>query len=138
VNTYAYVDGRPAEYIDRDGQMAQALPALIPVAIIGCILSPGCRDLFTPRPSAGPRSPDDSPQSTPLPPGKPTLLPIVPTSPSKERALCEAEALQDKIERDALCFIAKARAGKGAQARCLAESDRIYLEDLEKCKKTCP
>ena len=77
VNTYAYVDGRPAEYIDRDGQMAQALPMIIPVAVIGCILSPGCRALFSPRPAEA-RKPDDMP---PSPSGASPMLPLKPEPP---------------------------------------------------------
>ena len=48
---------------------------------------------------------------------------------------CEADCNEDKRERDALCFVAKARGGKVAQKFCLTESDRIWTECLEKCKK---
>jgi RHS repeat-associated protein len=49
INTYTYTMNRPTLYIDPDGRFAIALPVLIPVLIVGCILSPGCRDFFTPK-----------------------------------------------------------------------------------------
>ncbi|WP_457331043.1 RHS repeat domain-containing protein [Rhizobacter sp. P5_C2] len=90
MNTYSYVDGRPAEYIDRDGQLAQALPMLIPAAVIGCILSPGCRELFKPRPASSPADPTDPLQggSTNIWPPDPILARPLNPDGKKERAAC--------------------------------------------------
>jgi RHS repeat-associated protein len=41
-NKFAYAEQNPLSYVDRDGRLAQAIPGLIPVAIIGCALSSGC------------------------------------------------------------------------------------------------
>jgi RHS repeat-associated protein len=52
---------------------------------------------------------------------------------------CEADCEEEKKARDALCFVAKARGGKIAQKLCLDESDRIWFECRENCKKKhCP
>jgi hypothetical protein len=44
INTYSYANSAPTMYTDPDGQLAQVLPTLVPVVIVGCYLSPGCRD----------------------------------------------------------------------------------------------
>jgi hypothetical protein len=57
----------------------------------------------------------------------------------KDQEKCEADCDEDKRARDALCFVAKARGGKAAQKFCLTESDRIWNECLDECKrKFCP
>jgi RHS repeat-associated protein len=43
-NRRGYVYGNPLTNIDPDGRMTQALPILVPIVIVGCALSPGCRD----------------------------------------------------------------------------------------------
>ncbi len=45
LNVYGYANQNPLNYFDPDGKQAQAIPIIAPIVLVGCALSPGCRDL---------------------------------------------------------------------------------------------
>ena len=45
LNVYGYANQNPLNYFDPDGKQAQAIPIIVPIVLVGCALSPGCRDL---------------------------------------------------------------------------------------------
>jgi len=66
-NRFGYVGGNPLSYSDPKGLQLQAIPIVGPVLSlgIGCALSQGCRDLFSPPASSGGASGDQLPIVTP-------------------------------------------------------------------------
>lgn len=42
---FAYVDGNKRMFTDPDGNQMQAVPIMVPIVLVRCAMSPGCRDL---------------------------------------------------------------------------------------------
>ena len=132
-STYAYVGGNPLRWSDPRGLCPGCAAAAGGVGGFGGLGGFGHGSM----PSNGSK---DNGDGLTDPPPKPILaLPSLPnlltsTSQSTQEE-CEAGCNEKKKARDALCFIAKVRGGKAAQKLCLSESDAMWIECLEKCKK---
>ena len=121
-NGYLYVGARPLSFIDPMGLQTAPAPG-VPVPL---------PPVFTPG------SPENQQFVESTTQGINALGQAMSSAMSGAKLVaCEATCNADKIARDALCFVAKARGGKIAQKLCLDESDRMWIECLEDCKKNC-